>query len=227
MAAACGPVCHLSTTLAPKCPLHFPPTPATVILGLSSQVAVLGPPHSLNQAPISHLLLPPLHHLPHRLHPLHCRPTQPWPSRFFPGWKSVVRRLSRKTVHPATTLAMVCSNTPVSVGLSAFALISPTVTAQPTSLYLSLLLSLAPPVLPFLFHFPSSLASLFLLSHIPLSSPLLSTSSFQHQIPREFTRFLRLLWQARFPQALAETGTSSRLFCSLSVSGDWVYCSSS
>lgn len=189
MAAACGPVCHLSTTLAPKCPLHFPPTPATVILGLSSQVAVLGPPHSLNQAPISHLLLPPLHHLPHRLHPLHCRPTLPWPSRFFPGWKSVVRRLSRKTVHPATTLAMVCSNTPVSVGLSVFALISPMEHHSYSTAYLFVSLIIA---------FPGSPSPSFPLSFsflISIFVPIIPHPSF-------LTSLINILFPASDPQRI-------------------------
>lgn len=193
MAAACGPACRLSTTPAPKCPLHCPPIPLMVITGLSSRVAVLGPP--LSQALISHPLLPPLYPHPHRRLPPPCPPTRPWPSRSFPGWKSAGRQPSRKPVHPATTLATVCSIMPVSVSSSAppprIAASSTSVPPSPISLSLPRYFSL---------HFPFSLASLFLLSHLldPITASLfprlvLSLSAFKTHIPGGFQGFLWLL----------------------------------
>ena len=211
MAAACGPACRLSTSPAPRCPLHCPPTPAMVITGLSSRVAVLGPPQSLNQAQISHLILPPPYRPPHRPPLPHCPPTRPWPSISFPGWKSVGRQPSRKTVPPATTLAMVI--TPVSVSLSILSLIHPLkhhgltellfllYQSLSLSLFSSLFFSSAPSVfLLFLYAFILlpylCLCSCYLssLSHlnVPLSSPLLSPSSFKLQIPGGFKGFVTI-----------------------------------
>lgn len=163
MATVWGPAYPLSTTPPPRCPLHYPQTPAMVMLQLHSQVAALGPLQSPSRASISHLIPPPLHHLPRRP-PLHCHPTQLWQSRSFPGWKSVDRPPSRKPVLPATTLAMVCSFTPTVVCL--FALVVSTIAAGP-SLYLFL-----PSSLQSVFSgSPPSLVSLFSAAAFSLPSP--------------------------------------------------------
>lgn len=160
-----------------------------VITGLSSRVAVLGPP--LNQALISHPLLPPPYPHPLRRLPPPCPPTRPWPSRSFPGWKSAGRQPSRKPVRPATTLAMVCSITPISCLFTPSPLsVTPSTSVPPLPISLWL-----PPY--FSLHFPFSLASLFLLSHLldPIatslffSTPVLSPSAFKTRIPGGFRGF--------------------------------------
>ena len=202
MAAACGPACRLSTSPAPRCPPHCPPTPATVITGLSSRVAVLGPPQSLNQAQISHLILPPPYRPPHRPPLPHCPPTRPWPSISFPGWKSVGRQPSRKTVPPATTLAMVI--TPVSVSLFVLSLTHPLkhhglaellfLLYQSLSLFLlsSLLFSSAPTV--FLQFIPAS----NLLPHLRLCS-YYPVFSFPSHRPSFLTSLITILFQTPDP----------------------------
>lgn len=222
MAAACGPACRLSTTPARRCPLHCPPTPALVILGLSSRGAVLGPLQSPNQPPISRLLPPPPHRPPHRPPLPHCPPTRPWPSRSFPGWKSVGRRPSRKTVHPATTLATVCYITPVSVFLPVFALISPThrttattrlsriITPQHQSVSLSLtipsLSSFCSPSISILlhFHFLTSVSVLFIPPSPSYHHILTSLINFLFQtwIPKGVYKVSQSILPNRFPRAV-------------------------